>query len=173
LGSAVESAGAAAQEIAAQRLQQLQSAFATQALTVMAALSVIDPVGLEVDAAEQSGELELVANPVPAEFARVIPAGTGASMLNVPEASEAFVTDASAIRGMNASQVQSALRIEPSPTGYEKIEFSSSGITGIASPIRRSNFGFVGGGRTGGGFPEFVIPNMKVPADATRTIIKP
>ena len=47
------------------------------------------------------------------------------------------------------------------------IEFSSSSVSGIASPINRNNPGFVQGGRTAGGAPEFVIPNGKIPDDAT------
>lgn len=45
--------------------------------------------------------------------------------------------------------------------------------TGIASPVNRTNPGFIGGGQTVGGAPEFVIPNGPIPAGATTTIIGP
>ena len=38
--------------------------------------------------------------------------------------------------------------------------------TGIASPVFRSNPGFVGFGRTAGGAREFIIPNGKIPINA-------
>ena len=43
---------------------------------------------------------------------------------------------------------------------------------GIASTVFRNNPGFVGGGRTAGGAPEFVIPNGPVPAGATTRLVR-
>lgn len=51
------------------------------------------------------------------------------------------------------------------------IEFSTPS-EGLASPVFRSNPGFVGGGLTSGGAPEFVIPNGPIPPGATTTIIR-
>ena len=39
---------------------------------------------------------------------------------------------------------------------------------GIASPIRRTTRGFVGGGRTAGGASEYVVPNSRL--DALRNL---
>lgn len=114
-----------------------------------------------------------VANPVPATLARVIPAGRLSVTLAPAEATEAFVTDAAAIRGMGYSELESGLGIAPSKSGYEVITFSTKAAGSIASPVSRTNRLFVGGGRTVGGLPEFVIPNIRIPADATRTVIKP
>ena len=44
---------------------------------------------------------------------------------------------------------------------------------GLASPVFRSNPGFVGGGYTAGGAPEFVVPNGPIPPGATTTIVGP
>ncbi|NKC15605.1 MAG: hypothetical protein GKR94_26430 [Gammaproteobacteria bacterium] len=42
----------------------------------------------------------------------------------------------------------------------------------MASLVFRNNPGFVGGGRTAGGAPEFVIPNGPVPAGATTRAVR-
>jgi hypothetical protein len=44
---------------------------------------------------------------------------------------------------------------------------------GLASPINRTNPGFVGLGKTLGGAREFVIPNGPIPANATVRIVGP
>lgn len=59
------------------------------------------------------------------------------------------------------------MTIPESEYGFKIIEFSSQGIDGFASPINRFNPGFVGGGVTAGGAPEFVIPNMALPEGAS------
>jgi RHS repeat-associated protein len=112
-----------------------------------------------------------VNNPVPATFARAIPAGLNAEFLASPATSEAFVTDAAAIRGLDATRISAKLGIDPSPSGYQIIEFSSKDILNIASPINRTNPKFVGRGLTIGGAPEFVIPNRRIPADAVRRLV--
>jgi hypothetical protein len=43
---------------------------------------------------------------------------------------------------------------------------------GLASPINRTNPGFIGGGRTAGGAPEFVVPNGPVPPTATVDVVR-
>jgi putative RNase toxin 10 of polymorphic toxin system len=82
---------------------------------------------------------------------------------------DVFVTDATSVRGMDAAQIAQRLSIPESPTGYRVFEFPSSSVNGIASPINRSAPGFIGGGRTLGGAPEFVIPNGMIPEGATVT----
>lgn len=51
---------------------------------------------------------------------------------------------AAAIRGLDAMQISERLRIDPRPSGYQIIEFSSKDILNIASPINRTNPKFVG-----------------------------
>jgi putative RNase toxin 10 of polymorphic toxin system len=128
----------------------------------------------EVGANAGVGSIEArVTNPVPAMLARVIPAGRNAMTLAPEGVAEAFVTDAAAIEGLGYSQLEARLGINPSKSGYEVIRFATNSAGSIASPINRSNPLFVGGGRTIGGAPEFVIPNLSIPADATRTLIRP
>ena len=108
-----------------------------------------------------------VANEVPSTLARVVPGDVNPSTLGAPGTADVFDTDAKALEGLNSSQIAEKLTIPESSTGFNVIEFSSSSVSGIASPINRNNPGFVQGGRTAGGAPEFVIPNGKIPDDAT------
>ncbi|MEZ0469088.1 polymorphic toxin type 10 domain-containing protein [Luteimonas salinilitoris] len=111
-----------------------------------------------------------IANPVPATMARVIPEGVPANTLGRPGAPDVFVTAADDISGMNASQIANRLTIESSPTGFRIFEFQTP-QSGVASPVFRTNPGFLGGGRTAGGAREFVLPNMPIPPNATvRTV---
>ncbi|MDZ4862253.1 MAG: polymorphic toxin type 10 domain-containing protein [Gemmatimonadota bacterium] len=114
-----------------------------------------------------------ISNPIPATFARVAPGGTPLATMGQPGNADVFVTDATAVRGLNASQIPGRLGIPESATGYRVAEFPSSGVRGVASPINRTNPGFVGGGRTNGGAPEYVIPNGPLPGGATITDIPP
>lgn len=98
-------------------------------------------------------------------MARVIPNGTVATTLGRPGVSDVFVTGASDIAGMTSKQIAQRLTIAESPTGFKVIEFATP-RSGVASPVFRSDPGFVGGGRTAGGAREFVIPNGPIPADA-------
>lgn len=41
------------------------------------------------------------------------------------------------------------------------VEFRNP-MTGLASPIRRTNAGFVEGGKTVGGATEFIVPNYRI-----------
>jgi hypothetical protein len=43
----------------------------------------------------------------------------------------------------------------------------------VLQPISRTNPGFIGGGQTAGGAPEFVVPNGPIPPGATTTIVGP
>ncbi len=111
-----------------------------------------------------------VANPVPGTLARVIPNGINATTLGAPGAVDVFVADASQLEGLNAQQIAAKLAIPESPTGFQVIQFSTP-ESGLASPVFRSNPGFIGGGQTAGGASEFVIPNGPIPAGATTTIV--
>ena len=111
-----------------------------------------------------------IANPVPATVARVIPGEGPFPTLGLPGASDVFVTDPAAIQGMTPAQISQRLGIPPSDT-YSVIQFPTPS-SGLASPVFRSNPGFVGGGLTTGGAPEFVLPNGPVPTGATTTIIR-
>lgn len=44
---------------------------------------------------------------------------------------------------------------------FRLIEFDAP-ATGLAQPIRRTNSGFIHGGRTAGGAIEYVMPNYKI-----------
>ena len=60
----------------------------------------------------------------------------------------------------------------PASDTFTTIQFPTP-AQGLASPVFRSNPGFIGGGVTSGGAPEFVIPNGPIPAGATTTILGP
>lgn len=81
-----------------------------------------------------------------------------------------FVTGASDIVGMGSKQIAQRLAIPESSTGFKVIEFATP-KSGVASPVFRSDPGFIGGGQTAGGAREFVIPNGPIPTDAiVRTV---
>jgi RHS repeat-associated protein len=105
-----------------------------------------------------------VANPVPATLARVVPGRLIPKTLGRQGVEDVFVTAAEDIRGLNAADLAQRLAI-PKASSYTVIEFASEGRA-IASPINRTNPGFVGRGRTGGGAREYVVPNAPVPPEA-------
>jgi len=76
------------------------------------------------------------------------------------------VTAADDIAGLGAREVAKRLGIPESPFGFNIIEFPTRAVPWIASPINRTNPGFVGGGLTSGGAREFVIPNGPIPFEA-------
>jgi hypothetical protein len=71
---------------------------------------------------------------------------------------------------MNAAQIAPRLGINESNT-FTVIEFPTP-RAGLASPINRTNTGFVGSGRTLGGAREFVVPNGPIPANTTIRIVE-
>lgn len=103
----------------------------------------------------------LVTNSIPQKVARVIPDGIKTSMLGAPNQSDVFVTAAKDIKGLNAMQIANKLTIPQSSSGFKVIEFRTP-MNGLASPINRTNPGFVGKGRTLGGAREFTIPNLSL-----------
>jgi hypothetical protein len=113
---------------------------------------------------------EGIANPIPSTLARVIPGEGPFPTLGLPGSADVFVTDAAAIRGMTSAQIAPRLGIPASDT-FSVFEFPSAGQN-LASPVFRSNPGFIGRGLTSGGAPEFVIPNGPIPPGATTTIIR-
>jgi RHS repeat-associated protein len=110
-----------------------------------------------------------VSNPVPDTLARVIPGEGPFKTLGLPKDTDVFVTDPAAIKGMTPAQISQRLGIPPSDT-YTVIQYPTPS-TGVGSPIFRTNPGFVGGGLTSGGAPEFVVPNGPIPPSATTTVI--
>jgi len=114
---------------------------------------------------------ETVTNPVPSTLARAIAnKGDEISTLGLGGESDVFVTAASDISGLNASQIAEKLTIPNSSNGFVVIEFNTP--QGIASPVFRTNPGFVGRGRTAGGAREFTIPNRPIPDDAVIKVVK-
>ncbi|CAF4439031.1 unnamed protein product [Rotaria socialis] len=111
-------------------------------------------------------------NPVPSRVARVVPY-TEENITHIGRSSsnDVFVTNPSDIRGLNSIQIAEKLTIPKSPTGFKVFEFRTP--DGIASPINRTNLGFVGQGKTAGGASEFVVPNQQIPKDVKTTIVKP
>ncbi|HEY6562784.1 MAG TPA: polymorphic toxin type 10 domain-containing protein, partial [Polyangiaceae bacterium] len=110
-----------------------------------------------------------VNNPIPARLARVIPGNVTPATLGRPGTSDVFVTAADDIVGLNAAQLSQRLAIPPSQT-FTVFEFATP-AQGLASPILRSNPGFIGHGLTGGGAREFVLPNGPIPVDAARRLV--
>ncbi len=127
-------------------------------------------VGMIVGPGKAKGLIGSVANPVPKTLARVVPGNINPKTLGTT--SDVFVTDAKVLRGLNASQIAEKLTIPQSVSGFKIIEFSSKGISGIASPLNRSNLGFISGGKTAGGAPEFVIPNGPIPTGSTWRVVQ-
>ncbi len=107
-----------------------------------------------------------IANKVPKTLARVVPGDIQSSTLGAPGASDVFVTAASDISGLNATQIANKLTIPQSSSGFNVIEFATP-KSGISTPINRTNPGFIGGGKTAGGAREFTIPNQTTPVGAT------
>jgi RHS repeat-associated protein len=112
-----------------------------------------------------SSVAKTIANPVPSTMARVIPERIPATTLGRPGAADVLVTAAKDIAGKNASQIANRLGIPQSPTGFKVFEFSTP-QSGVASPVFRTDPGFIGGGLTSGGAREFVIPNGPIPPGA-------
>lgn len=113
-----------------------------------------------------------ITNAIPDKVARVISKDDVASpaTLGRPGADDVFVTDPADIKGLDSKGIADKLTIPESQSGFHVIEFNTP--SGIASPVNRTNPGFVGRGRTAGGAKEFVVPNQKIPKDAKKKIIE-
>ena len=114
----------------------------------------------------------VAANKVPSnfEFARVlkpgqvadIQAGRNPLLSTYSGADDAFITTSNAIpSGLTRSQAADFLTIPEGNVGGI-IRFQVPNGTGVATPFNRDIPGFINGGRTAGGLPEFVIPNQPV-----------
>jgi len=124
-----------------------------------------------IQGARSAEAVAAVANPVSGTLARVIPGGLNTTTLGAPGAADVFVTNAAELSGLNATQLANKLTIPGSSSGFQVLEFPTPS-SGLASPVFRSNPGFVGGGRTAGGASEFVIPNGPIPAGTVRRVVK-
>jgi RHS repeat-associated protein len=109
-----------------------------------------------------------VTNPIPSRMARIVPAQYAESpTLAAPGAQDAFVTEADDIAGITTSRglaqhlalTDNAGNLIEGP--FAVFEFDTP-ASGVASPVFRSNPGFVGRGLTAGGAREFVIPNSPI-----------
>ena len=121
----------------------------------------------------ESGSLPLaptkIANPVPRRLARVIETRFANSpTLGAPGASEVFVTGAG-VRDIGRIKTSNGLarRLTLVDDGGNLLQGARTVIefdlpNGIATPVNRTNPGFVGGGRTAGNAREFVIPNLNI-----------
>jgi hypothetical protein len=94
-----------------------------------------------------------------------------ATTLRRPGQPDVFVTAADDIAGMSPSQIAERLTIRPSES-FTVIEFPTPS-EGLASPVLRSDPGFVGGGRTAGGAREFVLPNGVIPPGSSARRVGP
>jgi hypothetical protein len=80
-------------------------------------------------------------------------------------AAETFITTSEALpKGMTKQQLAEMLTIkEKSVGGILRFKLEGKDLNGIATPYNRFEMkGFVNGGRTDGGLPEFVIPNRPI-----------
>jgi len=111
-----------------------------------------------------------IRNRVPSRGARVIEGDQDFPTLGPPGQKDVFVTAASDIKGLNAQGLSKRLTI-PESIRFTVYEFDMP-TEGIASPVNRSNPGFIGRGRTQGGAREFVIPNGPIPQNATKKVVE-
>ena len=107
-------------------------------------------------------------NPVPERLARVVDARVPTfAQVGPPWRSDVFVTAAEDVEELSAEALPERLGIRPAPAFYVAV-FRASSLEGRgASPVRRSDEGFVGRGRTRGGARESVVPNQPIPPTAT------
>ena len=106
---------------------------------------------------------------IPTRLARVVPANrAGSTTLGAPKATDVFVASADDIAGITSStELAKKLTLIDGNTGnfvkgpFTVIEFNTP-ARGLASPVFRTNPGFIPGGRTAGEITEFVIPNHSI-----------
>lgn len=110
-----------------------------------------------------------ITNAIPRIVARVVSGDTERAMLGAGNAPDVLVTAWDDIAGLNAAQLAQRLAI-PANRRFTVIEFPTP-MEGLASPALRASAGFIGGGRTGGGAREFVIPNGPIPKGAKVRIV--
>ena len=166
------SAGAAA---SAENWASGSPAAANNVIEIDARLSedaVRENIALGYDiASDDAVAARAVTNPVPAELGRVVAGNRSLTTLGRAGADDVFVVAADDIAGMNAAQISQRLSIGASDT-FTVIRFPTP-ASGVASPVFRTNPGFLQGGLTRGGAREFVIPNGPIPAGARTTVVGP
>jgi len=74
---------------------------------------------------------------------------------------DVFITASDDIAGLSRGATANRLTIPQSDAAF-RIDFTLQNANGVASPVFRSNPGFVQGGRAAGGAREFVIPNRSI-----------
>jgi len=131
-------------------------------------VSILGTAGLgSFSSAELTTAETSITNPVSSTLARVVPGNINPVTLGAPGEEDVFITNASELTGLSPAQIAQKLTIPESPYGFNIVEFPTSSVTGIATPIGRTNPGFIGGGQTAGGASEFVIPNSLLPPGST------
>ncbi len=90
--------------------------------------------------------------------------------LGRPADSEAFVTTALALDGLQPNQIARRLAI-PDSHSFSVIQFPVSSVQSIKVPQFSDKPGFIPGGFTKGGAPEFIIPNGPFPEGCSITTI--
>ncbi|HSF77201.1 MAG TPA: polymorphic toxin type 10 domain-containing protein, partial [Steroidobacteraceae bacterium] len=113
----------------------------------------------------------VAASPIPTELARVVTGERTLTTLGRPGATDVCVVAAEDIAGLNSAELARRLTI-PSSETFTVIRFPTPS-SGVASPVFRTNVGFLEGGRTRGGAREFVIPNGPVPVGARIEVVGP
>lgn len=117
-----------------------------------------------------------VNNPVPDRMARIIPEDIAddVTSLGKPGSEDVFVTAADDIKDISKSEdLAKKLTLEnadgsPVQGPFRVIEFDTP-KSGVASPVNRTDPGFVGNGQTAGKAREFVIPNKKLEEVTNKT----
>ncbi len=122
-----------------------------------------------------AGPVVATNNPVPGRVSRIVEEDVldrGMMTLGHPSSSDVFVTAADDIAGLNSAQIGEHLTLLDGTCAVRKgpfavIEFDTP--SGIASPLNRTNPGFINGGRAAGGAREFVVPNS--PLDQLTNVV--
>lgn len=137
--------------------------------------SASPPVGPLSRSTTPSSRSVATNNPVPGRVSRIVEEDIldrGMTTLGHPSSSDVFATAADDIAGLNSAQIGEHLTLLDGTGAVRKgpfavIEFDTPG--GIASPLNRTNPGFVNGGRAAGGAREFVVPNS--PLDQLTNVV--
>jgi hypothetical protein len=120
--------------------------------------------------------IDKLSNPVPERLARVRNAAfEDIETLGRPGADDVFVTGADDLKNVKDSkEIAKKLTLVDENNNllegpYEVIEFDTP-AEGIASPVFRQDYGFIGKGKTKGGAKEFTIPNRRI--DELENVVK-
>jgi len=86
--------------------------------------------------------------------------------LGRPGDPDVFVTTASALDGLHPSQIAETLTI-PNSGSFNIVQFPTSSVSSIKVPQASNKPGFIPGGFTQGGAPEFLVPNGLFPTGSS------